>query len=163
MPSQDNEKDEQEKIDSRIIVTVPKEEPAVEKHEEKVIPKNQVDTQKIVFTVVSPNGEILYNRVIMNTMPMTVEQLLKKTGLPIKDDLGFVESIAGINNQGMSGWVFEVNGAPVMVSAADYIVNPEDQITWKYINFTPIDLPLEEEREFPIDSFIEEPVGKKMR
>ena len=35
----------------------------------------------------------------------------------------------------MSGWVFEVNNAPIMVSASDYIINPSDQITWKYINF----------------------------
>ena len=36
----------------------------------------------------------------------------------------------------MSGWVFEVNNAPVMVSAADYIINPNEQITWKYIDFS---------------------------
>ena len=161
-----NEKENTEEVQSNnsstIIVSTPKKEFEVEQKDTSTF-INSVNEQKITFTVVSPNGEILYSKVVKNSMPMSVEELLKRTGLPIINSQGFIESIAGINNQGMSGWVYEVNGAPVMISASDYIVNPEDQITWKYISFAPIDLPLEEEMEVPLDFPIEEPVGKKMR
>lgn len=160
----DNKKTNNNKNTNRLAVVTPIEDDNNEKTVETDISNRlEPNVQKITFTVVLPNGQLLYNKVILNSSPMTVVELLKKTGLPIKDDLGFIESIAGINNQGMSGWVYEVNGSPIMISASDYVVNPEDEITWKYVNFAPIDLPLEEEQKFEMEEFVEEPVGKKMR
>lgn len=161
--SENQSLDSQKDNDSKIVVTSSN---TIAKDFDDNTDKNENienKIQRITFTVVLPTGEVLYSKVILNSTPMTVEELLKKTGLPIKDDLGFIESIAGINNQGMSGWVYEVNGAPIMVSASDYVVNPEDEITWKYINFDPIDLPLEEDQNLTVEEFVEEPVGKKMR
>lgn len=92
--------------------------------------------QRIIYAVISPTGEVLYNQRITNLEPMTVEELLMQSGLDINVTNGFINGICGISNEGMSGWVFEVNNAPVMVPANQYIVNPSDQITWKYIDFS---------------------------
>ena len=62
--------------------------------------------------------------------------MLIQSGLEINNSNGFIESINGIKNQGMAGWVFEVNNIPIMVSAAEYVINPSDQITWKYVDFS---------------------------
>ena len=50
----------------------------------------------------------------------------------------------------------------IMASATDYVINPEDQITWKYVSFEPIDLPLEETDEMTMD-VMEEPISRKVR
>ena len=76
--------------------------------------------------------------------PISVEELLLQTGLDINNSNGFIESINGIYNQGMAGWVYEVNDMPVMVSASDYIVKQNEKITWKYVDFSKI-----EEKEEP--------------
>ena len=67
---------------------------------------------------------------------MTVQDLLIQSGLDLDMSNGFINGISGIKNEGMSGWVFEVNNAPVMMPASEYIVNPQDQIRWKYIDFS---------------------------
>ena len=94
------------------------------------------EEQKIFYTVISPTGEVIYNKIFVNEKPISVEELLLKSGLTVIDSNGFVESIEGFKNEGMSGWVFEVNNAPIMVPASEYIVNPCDKITWKYVDFS---------------------------
>ena len=125
----------------------------------------QSNIQRIVFSVITETGEVIYNRVIINTKPMTVEELLKKTGLPVLESSnGFVESIAGFeNNNNSHWWVYEVNGAPVMEAASDYIVSPEDQITWKYMYFPPLNLVLDETEDKPIEVMDEEVTTRKVR
>ena len=71
--------------------------------------------------------------------PISVEDLLLQTGLNITNLNGFIESINGISNHGMSGWVYEINKASVMVSASDYIVNPNETIIWKYVDFSKLE------------------------
>lgn len=92
--------------------------------------------QTITYTVVSPNKEILYNKQLNFEKPISVQDLLLQSGLIVNNTNGFIESINGISNKDMSGWVFEVNDVPVMVSASEYIINPNDQITWKYVDFS---------------------------
>ena len=109
------------------------------KEEKKEDSKEKDKKQKIGYTVLSPKGGVLYHKEITNYQPLTVEALLIQSGLKINNSLGFIESIEGIKNEGMSGWVFEVNDMPVMVSASEYVINPEDQITWKYVDFSKVD------------------------
>ena len=59
----------------------------------------------------------------------------------------------------MSGWVFEVNNAPVMVSAADYIINPNEQITWKYIDFSKQNI--EEQTENKENKIVKKRINKE--
>lgn len=92
--------------------------------------------QTITYTVVSPNKEVLYNKQLNFEKPISVQDLLLQSGLIVNNTNGFIESINGISNKDMSGWVFEVNDVPVMVSASEYIINPNDQITWKYVDFS---------------------------
>ena len=47
----------------------------------------------------------------------------------------------------MSGWVYEVNNMPIMVSSSDYIVNPNETITWKYVDFSKIEEREEQRKE----------------
>ena len=108
-----------------------------------------IEGQKIIYTVLSPDEEVLYHQEITIKNPVTIEQLLEQSGLMINNKDGFIESINGIKNEGMSGWVFEVNNVPVMVSASEYIVNPNEQITWKYVDFSKM---MDEEQTIDKDS-----------
>lgn len=95
--------------------------------------------QTITYTVVSQNNEVLYNKQLNFEKPISVQDLLLQSGLIVNNTNGFIESINGISNKDMSGWVFEVNDVPVMISASEYIINPNDQITWKYVDFSKIE------------------------
>ena len=105
---------------------------------------NEPKDQSIIYIVESPTGEILYKKKLINVQPLTVVDLLLQSGLEIVQTKGFINSINGIQNEGMSGWVFEVNNAPIMVPASEYIINPTDQITWKYVDFSKM---MQEENE----------------
>ena len=112
------------------------------KQEEQKDKNEKVDkpiAQTITYTVVSPNKEVLYNKQLNFEKPISVQDLLLQSGLIVNNTNDFIESINGISNKGMSGWVFEVNDVPVMVSASEYIINPNDQITWKYVDFSKIE------------------------
>ena len=98
--------------------------------------KKEDNNQSIKYTILSPTNEVLYHKELSLKEPITVADLLINSGLDIINTQGFIESINGISNKGMSGWVFEVNNTPVMVSASEYIINPNEQITWKYIDFS---------------------------
>ncbi len=104
-------------------------------------------SQIISYTIILPTGEILYHKEQMLINPISVEELLLQTGLDINNSNGFIESINGIFNQGMSGWVYEVNNMPIMVSSSDYIVNPNETITWKYVDFSKIEEREEQRKE----------------
>ena len=121
--------------------------------------QTQEENQTITYTVLSPTNEIIYNREITCKEPITVEQLLLNSGLEINNSKGFIESINGISNEGMSGWVFEVNNSPVMVSAADYIINPNEQITWKYIDFSKMNI--EEQTEDKENKIVKKRINKE--
>ena len=139
------------KRDSKKDSEVLKKEKKVGVKEKK--PKEEIQT--ISYTVVSPTNEVLYHKEITSANSISVEDLLIQSGLDINNSNGFIESINGISNQKMAGWVFEVNNAPVMVSAADYIINPNEQITWKYVDFSKMKVEKETFAEEK-DVFIEE-------
>ena len=107
-----------------------------EQKENKKDNYKQRENQEIKFSIILPNNEVIYQQSITNYMPMTVEELLMQTGLTINNTDGLIKSIEGIENKDMSGWVFEVNQAPVMIPASEYIINPNEQITWRYIDFS---------------------------
>jgi len=97
------------------------------------------ENQSIAYTIISPTNEILYHKEIKCKSPMSVIDLLIQSGLEVNNSNNFIESIGGISNEGMSGWIFEVNSAPVMVPASEYIVSPNEQIVWKYIDFSKVE------------------------
>ena len=117
--------------------------------------KEEKMQQNISYSIVSPDNDILYHVEITNSNPMTVEELLLQSGLEINNANGFVESINGIENKGMSGWVFEVNNLPVMVPASKYVINPSDQITWKYVDFSKM-MKEEQSNEIKQKSFVKQ-------
>lgn len=96
---------------------------------------------KINSMVIFPDGQVLGNICIENTRKVTAEQLLLLSGLSVTYNQGFITSINGMCNVGMSGWIFEVNHTPIMISAKDYMVQPNDHITWRYIDFSKINQP----------------------
>ena len=133
-----------------------KEEESVEKTPiKKEEPKK--DNQAIIYAVIGPDGNTIYSQKIVNTVPMSVEDLLIQSGLDLDVRNGFINGISGIQNEGMSGWVFEVNNAPLMVPASEYIVNPTDQIKWKYVDFSKMMQPQTEEMQ------MEEPMVGRSR
>jgi len=114
--------------------------------EEQSVNNKGENHQNISYSIVSPTGEMLYKANVKLKNPVTVLDLLLNSGLDIKKCEGFIKGIAGINNQGMAGWVFEVNDVPVMVSASEFIVNADDHIKWKYVDFSKINV--QQERNF---------------
>ena len=122
-------KNQEEKLKKKEKIIEEIEELDEEKEEKE-------EEQNISYTIISPDNEVLYHVEIINETPITVEDMLIQSGLEINNSNGFIESINGIKNQGMAGWVFEVNNIPIMVSAAEYVINPSDQITWKYVDFS---------------------------
>lgn len=118
-------------------ISLKKKETTINKIEEIIDEKKEKENQQSInYTILSPTNEVLYHVEIINEAPITVEEMLIQSGLEINNSNGFIESINGIENKGMSGWVFEVNNFPIMVSAAEYVINPSDQITWKYVDFS---------------------------
>lgn len=94
----------------------------------------------VSIAVVGSNGQLLYGPGPVtvnksNQCGLTVLGALDATGLPYVMSTkwpGFVDSIAGQANSGMSGWMFKVNGMAATVSAKDSPVNSGDQIIWWY-------------------------------
>ena len=113
------------------------------KEEGKEENPNENTPQTISYTVLLPDNKVLYHKQVTCDKPMTVIDFLLQTGINIDRKENFIQSINGISNQGMSGWVFEVNNAPVMVPASEYIMNPNEQITWKYVDFSKMAQPEE--------------------
>lgn len=113
---------------------------ARQKEEPKKEPEKQ--GQRVTFTIVGPDGRVLYSNVITNDMPLSVMDILLKTGLPLNIEFGnFITSINGINNTNYvpgsnnnSGWVYEVNNAKVNLASNEYIAKENDSIVWKYVN-----------------------------
>ncbi|MEE3343221.1 MAG: DUF4430 domain-containing protein [Bacilli bacterium] len=139
-----NKKNNKTKIDTKIKS---KQQEKVVKNKQGKVKDNKIPEtlkkdnkknkpQSITYTILSPNNGVLYQKEITLESPITVEELLMNTGLIVNNINGFISSINGIENEKMSGWVFEVNDLPVMITASDYIVNPNEQITWKYIDFS---------------------------
>ena len=112
------------------------------KHTEK-----QKTPQTITYTVISPTGEILYNNLATISEPMTIQDMIIKTGLPItieEKSTNLLTSINGFKNYTLSesvygGWIFEVNGKWCNQAMNQYIMQPNDVITWKYLG-TPLEL-----------------------
>ena len=128
-------------------------EKLLEKKEEKGVVhddfiKSQVPVQKIRYTVLSPSGKVIFNSTIDNYIPMTVSEYLARTGLQVEtDENDFVQSINDIKSEGMMGWVFLVNGKFLPIPADQYIINPEDEITWKYVDGTSLMMDLMEDEK----------------
>jgi hypothetical protein len=66
---------------------------------------------------------------------LTALGALDSTGIEYKTSLvygGFVISIAGQANKGMSGWMYSVNNQVPMAAASEKKIKPGDRIIWWY-------------------------------
>jgi len=103
-------------------------------------PGGTVETCTVGIAVVGRNGELLYGPEYVEVSEdsqwgLTALGALDATGLPYTMSTmweGFVESIAGQANEGMSGWMYKVNDRMPVVSAKDYAIESGDEIIWWY-------------------------------
>lgn len=89
------------------------------------------------IAVVGNNGALLFGPgtvVVSKTgkWGLTTLGALHATGLNYTDDGGFVKSIAGQANSGMSGWMYKVNNTVPSSLASDHRVNQGDRVIWWY-------------------------------
>lgn len=97
-------------------------------------------TCTVGVAVVGPGGELLYGPSYVtvserNQWGLTALGALDATGVSYKMSTkweGFVESICGIANEGMSGWMYTVNGSISMVPAGEYEISDGDKVIWYY-------------------------------
>jgi hypothetical protein len=90
--------------------------------------------------VVGKDGELLFGPAEVKISPenpwgATALGALEATGLPYALSPRFpdlVEAIAGQRNQGLSGWMYQVNGEVPMVAASRKPVKPGDRVIWWY-------------------------------
>jgi len=103
----------------------------------------QPSTITVKIAVVGKEGDLLYGPGSIRISEddeygLTAMSALGATGLNYRfSDTwdGFIESIAGIDNEGMSGWCYTVNDLPinsVNKLAWDWDVEPGDRIIWFY-------------------------------
>lgn len=95
------------------------------------------DEYTVNIAVVGKNGELLFGPgpvVVSKTgnWGLTALGALHVTGLSYTHDGGFVKSIAGQANSGMSGWMYKVNNSVPASLAIDYRVNQGDRVIWWY-------------------------------
>ena len=112
--------------------------PTAPSHEEW--DKVQPDGQKIEIAVVGLKGEILFGPTSVTLKEdkhwgSSVLGALEAAGLDYRMSPKYgnlVVSIAGLANQGASGWMYQVNGETPMTAANEKKVNPGDKIIWWY-------------------------------
>ncbi|WP_049754087.1 S-layer homology domain-containing protein [Heliomicrobium modesticaldum] len=97
----------------------------------------QDDTADVYVAVIGRSGERLFGPAAVKVSlkgrwGMTVLGALERTGLHYADRGGFVTSIAGQANQGMSGWMYKVNEVTPMAAAKDQAVKSGDEVIWWY-------------------------------
>ncbi|SFR01217.1 S-layer homology domain-containing protein [Desulfoscipio geothermicus] len=90
----------------------------------------------VPIKVIGKNKEILFEGDVTlkesKEWGVTAMGALHATGLSYTEDGGFVNSIAGQANSGMSGWMYKVNNSVPSVLASDKTVNEGDRIIWWY-------------------------------
>lgn len=94
----------------------------------------------VQIAVIGQNGELLYGPgtvELPTSSPRGATALgaLAATGLPYGVSSrfpDFVEAVAGLRNQGQSGWLYQVNGAVPPVSAAKKKLAAHDRVIWWY-------------------------------
>ncbi|MCF6096902.1 S-layer homology domain-containing protein [Thermovorax subterraneus] len=89
------------------------------------------------IAVVGKDGELLFGPRSVTVRAdgkwgLTALGALDATGLDYVDDNGFVKSIEGQANKGMSGWMYKVNGKIPSVLASKFAINEGDEIIWWY-------------------------------
>lgn len=95
------------------------------------------DSCTVQIAVCGMNGEWILKGVTVTVTRagrwgLTALGALDATGLSYSAAGGFVSSIEGQANSGMSGWMYKVNGVVPAVSAADWSVREGDKVIWWY-------------------------------
>ncbi len=103
---------------------------------ETVVPPKGI---KVDFAVVGKGGSLLKKSVVTipedNEWGYTPLGALTASGVEYKLSTrykGFVDSICGQKNEGMSGWMFAVNGTALMSGASSCKVKAGDKVIWYY-------------------------------
>lgn len=119
--------------------------------------------------VTGKSGETLYDRDTVSLENsdehgITPVGALDKTGLSYDyDSIEYIHTIDGQGPQGMSGWMYKVNGVSPETPAIDYIVDSGDYVLWFFSSETD-DIAVEpegselgpEQNSISLDEFIEE-------
>lgn len=95
---------------------------------------------QVEIAIVGKEGRVLYGPAKVaveenNRWGLTVLGALDSTGIEYKTSPtygGFVISIAGEANKGMSGWMYKVNDEVPMAAASEKKIKPGDRIIWWY-------------------------------
>jgi hypothetical protein len=95
---------------------------------------------RVEIAVVGRESRLLYGPATVavkenNRWGLTALGALDSTGIEYKTSLvygGFVISIAGQANKGMSGWMYSVNNQVPMAAASEKKIKPGDRIIWWY-------------------------------
>lgn len=106
------------------------------------------ETVQVNIAVMGKNRELLYGPGTVkllknNPQGTTALGALEATGLPYdisKRFTDFVEAVAGLRNNGQSGWLYKVNDEVPLVAADKKPVTSNDRVIWWYsssINETP--------------------------
>ena len=95
------------------------------------------DEYTVDIAVVGKDGELLFGPGTVfisktGNWGLTALGALHATGLSYVHDGGFVKSIAGQANSGMSGWMYKVNNAVPGSIASEYRVYQGDRVIWWY-------------------------------
>ena len=62
-----------------------------------------------------------------------------KLDYQLSADKTYIQSLLGFTEgdfSGTTGWIYEVNGEEVMVSASEYVLEEGDVITWEFIDYS---------------------------
>jgi len=94
---------------------------------------------RVGFAVVDKDGTVVTKRDIVitedNEWGNTPLGALAASGVQYelsKLHRGFVDSIVGQRNKGLSGWMFSVNGKAPMSAATTYTISEGDKVVWYY-------------------------------
>ncbi len=99
--------------------------------------ENQTPTEVSIYVVITGKyGQLFSGYVDLSTSDLygkTPLGALHKTGLSYDyDTISFIHTIAGEKNEGLSGWMYRVNGTAPTKSANNYILSDGDQLEWFY-------------------------------
>lgn len=95
------------------------------------------DLDKEINMTIVADGEIIADDTLDVADDSTLLDIMSQHYDLIVTDDGFIESIEGIDQDSEENlyWIYEVNGEPVNVGAADFVPEEGDHIVWELTAF----------------------------
>ncbi len=122
--------------DNGLVRTLPK-TITIEEYQEPPVPI--VERIRVDIAVIDDDGEVIYGPKSVrlysdDKFGLTALGALEETGLDYETESNnsFVTEIERIENRGLSGWMFAVNGRAPSIPAIDKEVRDGDEVLWYY-------------------------------